>query len=242
MLTQEMKEIIRTSKDIGWVLEPQAKRFFSLAGLKVPRHVLATRVEEAVAFIKAIGYPMVAKVVSPDVIHKSDVNGVEVGIDSEERLRAIFDRFSRIEGFMGALVEEMVSGVELIVGAKNDFHFGPVILLGTGGIWAEIYKDVVLRMAPLKQEDIDSMRRCLKSRHLLEGYRGAKPIHSEELNQLLLTFSELVMDLEKEFESIDLNPVICNSDRCVVADARIMLKNFTISPITTQSHRGEGIF
>lgn len=224
MLTREMKEIILASADNGWVLEPQAKRFFSLLGLVVPKHVSTKRVEEAVLFAEKIGYPVVAKVVSPNVIHKSEKNGVEVGIDSEKQLRKTFDRFSKIEGFVEVLVEEKVAGVELIVGAKNDFQFGPVILLGTGGIWAEIYKDVVLRMAPLKQEDIDSMKRCLKSRPLLEGYRGARPINSEALNRLLLTFSETAMNLEKDFESIDLNPVICDSERCVIADARIMLK------------------
>jgi len=224
MLTSEMKEIILASEKTGWVLEPQAKRFFSLAGLDVPRHVSTKRVEEAVLFAEKISYPVVAKVVSPKVIHKSEKHGVEVGIDSGERLRETFNRFSKIEGFVEVLVEEMVAGVELIVGAKNDFQFGPVILLGTGGIWAEIYKDVVLRMAPLVQKDIDSMKRCLKARPLLEGYRGAEPINSEALNRLLMTFSDLVMALEQDFESIDLNPVICDSSRCVIADARIMLK------------------
>jgi acyl-CoA synthetase (NDP forming) len=224
MLTREMRDIILTSKETGWVLEPEAKRFFSLAGLEVPQYFWTGQIEEAVRFAKRIGYPLVAKVVSPKVIHKSERNGVEVGIGNERQLKETFDRFSKIEGFAGVLVEEMVSGAELIVGAKNDFQFGPVILLGTGGIWAEIYKDVVLRMAPLMQKDIDSMRRCLKGRPLLEGYRGAEPVDSEALNRLFMTFSGLVMDLENDFESIDLNPVICYSNRCVIADARIMLK------------------
>jgi hypothetical protein len=88
----------------------------------------------------------------------------------------------------------------------------------------EIYRDVVLRMAPLSQRDIDSMVSCLKGRALLEGYRGSSPVNLEELNKLLTTFSELVMDLEPQMESIDLNPVICSSERCIVSDARIMLK------------------
>lgn len=224
MLTREMREILLTSKETGWVLEPQAKRFFSLAGLEVPRYFLAGQIEEAVRFAKSIGYPVVAKVVSPKVIHKSEKNGVEVGIGNERQLKETFDRLSKIEGAAGVLIEEMVSGVELIIGAKNDFQFGPVILLGLGGTWAEIYKDVVLRMAPLMQKDIDSMKRCLRARPLLEGYRGAEPVDSERLNKLLLTLSDLVMSLEQDFESIDLNPVICNSSRCVIADARIMLK------------------
>ena len=124
------------------------------------------------------------------------------------------------------LVEEMVSGVELIVGAKHDYQFGPVVLFGIGGVWVEIYRDVVLRMAPLSQRDIDSMVKCLKARPLLEGYRGTHPVHLEKLNKLLVTFSDLVLDLESEIESIDLNPVICSSERCVVSDARIILQNW----------------
>jgi succinyl-CoA synthetase beta subunit len=224
MLTKEMKEILSRSKEVGWVLEPEAKRLFSLAGLDVPGFVWARKVEEALRFVEKIGYPVVGKIVSPKVIHKSERNGVEVGIDSEEKLKETFRRFSQVEGFSGMLVEEMLSGVELIVGAKFDFQFGPVILFGIGGVWVEIYRDVILRMAPLSQRDMDSMVRCLKGRRLLEGYRGAEPVNLEELNRLLKTFSDLIMDLGRDMESIDLNPVICSSNRCVVADARIMLK------------------
>lgn len=224
MLTEEMKEILSSAKGTGWILEPQAKRLLSLAGLEVPQYFFSATVAEAIRFAKKIGYPLVGKVVSPKVIHKSEKNGVELGIDSDRKLRETFHRFSKIEGFVGMLVEERVSGVELIVGAKNDYQFGPVVLFGIGGVWVEIYRDVVLKMAPLSQRDIDSMVRCLKARPLLEGYRGSSPINLEELNKLLITFSELVMDLEPQMESIDLNPVICSSERCIVSDARIILK------------------
>jgi acyl-CoA synthetase (NDP forming) len=225
MLTQEMKDILSASKEAGWVLEPETKRLLSSAGLEVPRFFFTSKIEEAIRFAKEIGYPVVGKVVSPKVIHKSEKNGVEVGIDSERKLRETFHRFSKIEGFAGMLVEETASGIELIVGAKNDYQFGPVILFGIGGIWVDIYRDVILRMAPLSQRDIDSMMRCLKARPLLEGYRGSTPVNVKELNKLLMTFSNLVMDLEGYMESIDLNPVICSSERCIVADARIMIKD-----------------
>jgi len=224
MLTQEMKNIILSSKVKGWVLEPQAKRLLSFAGLDVPRFFLARGVDEAIRFAKEIGYPIVGKVVSPKVIHKSDINGVEVGIDSEKKVRDAFHRFSKIEGFEGVLVEEMLSGLELIIGAKDDYQFGPVVLFGIGGVWVEIYRDIILRMAPLDQRDIDSMMRCIKARPLLEGYRGSNPLNFKELNKLLLTFSDLVMDLESDIESIDLNPVFCSSSKCIVADVRILLK------------------
>jgi acyl-CoA synthetase (NDP forming) len=224
MLTREMEEILSASKTAGWVLEPQAKHLFSLAGIDVPRYVWARRIKDATPFAEEIGYPVVAKIVSPEVVHKSEHNGVVVGIKDGRELKETFKRFSRLEGFSGVLVEEMLSGIELILGAKVDLQFGPVLLFGIGGIWVEIYRDVILRMAPLQEKDVDPMVRCLKGRRILEGYRGASPVNFQELKRLLITFSNLVMDLEKYMESIDLNPVICTSTRCVVADVRIMLK------------------
>jgi succinyl-CoA synthetase beta subunit len=224
MLTREVWDILSSSKATGWVLEPEAKRLFSFLGLDVPRFVWAKRVEEAIRFAEEIGYPVVGKVVSPKLVHKSDKNGVEVGIGSDKKLKEVFGRFSEFDGFAGMLVEEMVSGIELIVGAKVDDQFGPVVLLGIGGTGVEIYKDVALRMAPLAPMDVESMIRCLKAHSLLEGYRGSKPVNLEELKRLLKTFSDFAMDLENSFESIDLNPVICSPTRCVVADARIMLR------------------
>jgi len=223
MLTTEVRDIISASKERGWVLEPEAKRLCSLTGLTVPRFTWATGVDEAVQFAGKIGYPVVAKVISPQVLHKSDVGGVVVDIDSDEKLREAFHRFSHITGFAGMLVEEMVSGIELIAGAKIDYQFGPVILLGVGGTGVEIYRDVTMRMAPLKPEDATSMVRALKAHQLLEGYRGSEPISMSELTRTMVAFSDLVMDLEELIESIDLNPIMCSSNKCVVADARIML-------------------
>jgi len=224
MLTEEIKDILLASQELGWVLEPEAKRLLSLAGLDVPRFILAREPGEAVRFTREIGYPVVAKVVSPRVVHKSDVGGVVVHIDSYVKLTATFRRFSRIEGFTGVLVEEMLSGIELIVGAKVDYQFGPVILLGMGGIGVEIYRDTTLRMAPLKRKDVASMLKGLKAHQLLKGYRGSKAVNLAKLKGMVAAFSDLVMELEGYIESIDLNPVLCSSRRCVVADARIMLK------------------
>lgn len=224
MLMREVRDILSSSKATGWVLEPDAKRLFSFLGLDVPRFIWAKKVEEAIRFAEEIGYPVVGKIVSPKLVHKSEKNGVEIGIGNAEKLKEAFRRFSQIDGFAGMLVEEMISGIELIVGAKVDDQFGPVVLLGIGGTGVEIYKDVTLRMAPLALKDIESMIRCLKAHSLLEGYRGSKPVKVEELYRLLKTFSDFVMDLESLFESIDLNPVICSPTRCVVADARIMLR------------------
>jgi succinyl-CoA synthetase beta subunit len=223
MLEKGIEEILSASMQNGWVMEPEAKRLLSLAGLGVPRFTWATGIEEAVRFSMEIGFPVVAKVVSPKVIHKSDLGGVVSGINSDEKLREIFSRFSRLDGFAGVLVEEMLFGVELIVGAKMDYQFGPVILLGIGGIGVEIYGDTTLRMAPLSEADVVSAFRGLRAHCLLEGYRGSDPINLDRLTEMLLLFSSLVMEFQDRFESIDLNPVICSHDKCVVADARIML-------------------
>lgn len=224
MLNKEIQDILAASKETGWVLEPDAKRILSLRGVPVPRFACATGLEEAVQRSREIGFPVVAKVVSPEVLHKSDVQGVVVGIDDDARLIETFRRFSGMSGFRGMLVEEMLSGIELIVGAKIDYQFGPVILLGIGGTGVEIYRDTTIRMAPLHPRDTESMVKSLKARKLLEGYRGSKPVNLKELSRMLMAFSKLVMEIQDVIESVDLNPVFCTIERCVVADARIILK------------------
>jgi succinyl-CoA synthetase beta subunit len=223
MLKEEILDIIEGARDTGWVLEPDAKRMLSIAGIDVPRFAWARSADEAVAFAREVGYPVVAKVVSPRALHKTDVGGVVVGVPNEEKLRDAFKTLSRIDGFAGVSVDEMLSGVELIVGAKSDAQFGPVILLGVGGVSVELYKDTAIRMAPLAEQDVGSMLRCLKAHALLEGFRGSDPVNVELLTKLLMSFSDLVMGIAGEVESIDLNPVMCSSRRCTVADARIML-------------------
>jgi len=225
MLSKEMLDILDAAKDAGWVVEPKAKKLLSLAGLNVPRFAWATRPDEALQFAHTIGYPVAVKVVSPEILHKSDVEGVIVGIDADEKLSTAFQRFSTLRGFAGMVVEEMVSGVELIVGAKVDYQFGPIVLVGIGGTGVEIYKDTCLRMAPIEQREAEAMIKSLKAHQLLEGYRGSEPIHVSSLTRMLADFSELLMRLEDHIESIDLNPVMCSADTCVIADARIMLRS-----------------
>ena len=223
MISKEMVAICTRARQHGWVMEPEAKKLLSLAGLSVPRFVWAGNLDECLAAAREIGYPLVAKVVSPEVLHKSDSGGVVVGLRDDKALRQVYERFCQVSGFAGVLLEEMVAGVELIVGAKVDYQFGMVILLGMGGTGVEIYKDAVMKMAPLADQDIAAMVNGLKARRLLEGYRGAAPVNLEELAGLLHGFSALAMELEASIESIDLNPVFCNAEHCVIGDARIML-------------------
>ena len=225
MLNNEMVKIIENFKRTGWIPEPEAKRLFAMACLDVPKYIWAHDPDEFIRFAGRCGYPVVAKVVSSRVIHKSDVGGVIVGIDSDEGLESAFQTLKMLDGFDGMLVEEMVRGRELIVGAKIDYQFGPVILLGIGGTGVEIYQDVTMRMAPINRNDVVSMIDSLKGRNILRGYRGSEPVNIEALTDLLIRFSALVIDLESHIQSIDLNPVLCSRDRCIIADARIILND-----------------
>jgi acyl-CoA synthetase (NDP forming) len=224
MLKKEIGKTLEAARPNGWVLEPDAKAILDAYGIKIPRFVRAAQWEEALPFVRDHGFPLVAKVISPRILHKSDVGGVVPGIESDEELHETFQRFSKMEAFQGVLVEEMAVGRELMIGAKVDDQFGPIILFGMGGTAVEIYKDTVLRMAPLQEKDIPSMIRNLKAHPLLEGYRGSEPVNKGVLTKTLLAFSNLVMDIHDSIESIDLNPVLCSSKQCVVADARIVLR------------------
>jgi acetate---CoA ligase (ADP-forming) subunit beta len=223
MLSLETADILAAARKHGWVLEPEALRLLGAAGVPGPRFAWAKSKTDALAAAADIGYPVAAKVVSPQVMHKSDVQGVQPGVPDAESLGKIYDRFSRLPGFEGVVVAEMLSGRELIVGAKIDFQFGPVILLGIGGTAVEIYKDTVTRMAPLKPRDVESMLTCLRGSRLLTGHRGFAAVNVPKLTAMMLAFSGLVMELGDRIDSIDLNPVFCSPERCTVADARIIL-------------------
>jgi succinyl-CoA synthetase beta subunit len=223
MLKKVIHEILDRSEPHGWVLEPEAKRILSLSGIDVPDSCWARSAEEAVQFADASGYPVVAKIVSPDVIHKSEAGGVAVGLESPRQVRSAFQRFARRKGFNGMLVEEMIGGLELIVGGKIDEQFGPVVLLGMGGTGVEIYRDTALRMAPIKEKDVVSMVNCLTAGSLLHGFRGEAAVDMQSLIELMLSFSSLLMKMAGRIESADLNPVMCTSSACKVADARIIL-------------------
>lgn len=223
MLAAESLNIIAAARADGWVLEPEALRLLAAAGVPVPRFAWAKTPAEAAAAAGRIGYPVVAKVVSVQIVHKSEVRGVAPGIADADQLAGVCERFGRLPGFAGILVAEMLAGHEIIIGAKLDYQFGPVILLGIGGTAVEVYKDTVTRMAPLTARDVPAMLGCLRGSRLLTGHRGSEAVNVVKLTELVLAFSALAMDLGERIDSIDLNPVFCSSERCVVADARILL-------------------
>ena len=225
MLEQESKAIIEKSKESGWVLEPDAKALMKLKGLDIPDFILTNTFESADKFLNKSDCPVVVKAVSKKILHKTEHQAVVTGIVSSEQLKKEITRLKKLDGCENILVEQMVKGVEVIVGAKNDFQFGPVIIFGIGGTSVEIYNDTAIRMAPLKPEDVVSMVDSLKAKEIISGYRGQAGVNMEVLTHLIVNFSYLMMELEKDIESVDLNPVICTRDQCIIADARIILQS-----------------
>jgi succinyl-CoA synthetase beta subunit len=224
VLNAASKAIIDNSQAQGWVLEPDAKRLLAESGVTVPEFAWCHSEEEALKAAESIGYPLVAKVVSVAIVHKTDVDGVAVGVAGPRELAQHYQRFSRMPDFNGILIDEMVSGLELIIGGKIDFQFGPVVLMGIGGTAVEIYQDAAIRMAPLAADDVESMIADLRGNRLLTGYRGQAPISITHLTRVMLRMSDLLLALEDRIESLDLNPVFCSDQHCIAADARIILK------------------
>jgi succinyl-CoA synthetase beta subunit len=224
VLSKNSKEIIENSKSSGWVLEPDAKALMKLQGLDIPDFVLTNSYESADQFLKRSDSPVVAKAVSKKILHKTEHQAVVTGILSSDHLKNEMERLQKLPGCENILVEQMVQGIEVIIGAKNDFQFGPVIVFGIGGTSVEIYNDTAVRMAPLKPDDVSSMVESLKAKKIISGYRGKPGVNMDVLTRLLVNFSLFAMELENDFESVDLNPIICTRDQCVIADARIILK------------------
>ncbi len=223
MLKGNYKEAMAASRDRGWVLEPQAKKIMAQAGLEIPAFVLTRDGAEATAFLGQIQGPVVAKAVSSEILHKTEHRAVVTHIRDSHTLEQEMERLLGLPGCEQVLVEEMVSGMEVMVGSKNDAQFGPVVLLGPGGTAVEIYNDTAIRLAPVTPGDVVSMVDSLKAAPLFHGHRGQAGVNMAALQTCVEAFSHLVMELEPWYESIDLNPVICGPEKCVVADARIML-------------------
>lgn len=185
-------------------------------------YVLAKDEEGAVKAAKKIGYPVVLKIVSSEIEHKTDIGGVKVNIKKEEILRHAFKEIiqnTKGKKIDGVLVQKMArKGVELIVGGKKDPQFGHMIVLGLGGIYVEIFKDISARLCPVTDVDIEEMIAELKSHPLLEGARGRKPINKKMLKELVLNACSFMKN--EDIKEMDLNPVVCDERGCDIVDAR----------------------
>ncbi len=225
---QRIFDDIISSKD-KVITEESAKEILSEYEIRVPRYALVANADEAVNKAKELGYPLVAKIVSPQILHKTDVGGIRVGLKSEAEVRQTFEdlytRLSKQYKVKGVLLERMVTqGIELIVGLQNDSQFGPVIMVGLGGIYTEIFKDVVFRILPITNAEATSMIEDLRGKQILKGFRGAEPIDIEMLSNALVKIGRLGTDMAAYYESIDFNPVIVYPNDYYVVDAKMILR------------------
>ena len=214
------------------LLEYEAKRLFAIHGAPVSGDHLAKTADEAVAAAAKINKAVVLKIVSPDILHKSDAGGVKIKLGSEEEIRNAFNEiienakvFNAGADIKGVLVCPMAAeGVEVIVGTKYDDQFGPVIMYGLGGIMVEILKDVSFRVLPISAADAGKLIEETKSYPILKGARGRPPLDKEDLKKLLLLCSDM-MEAYPQIEEMDLNPVIVHEKGLSIVDARIILKS-----------------
>jgi acyl-CoA synthetase (NDP forming) len=199
---------------------------------------LAPNIEAALRSAEQIGYPLVLKVVSADISHKSDLGGVMLNLKDRHSLeQAIHDMQQRLHtrapdaSISGYLLQKMVSGGrEVILGGKRDRSFGPVILFGLGGIYVEVFKDAALRMAPLTRQDAESMVSELRGSRILDGVRGEAPSDIKAIQDNLLRLSQMMLDLPDILE-IDINPLMCFEHGSMAVDARIVLKGDPDKPV-----------
>ena len=216
----------------GVITEELSKSILGKYGVRVPPYALVTSAAEAQKAAKRIGFPLVMKVVSPQILHKTDVGGVKVGIDNVGDVKRTFNdmygRLSKKKGVTvkGILLEKMVGkGVELIVGIQNDPQFGPVIMAGLGGIMTEVMKDVAFRMLPITASDAKSMLDELRGAALLKGFRGAKPVDTDMVAKTLVNIGKIGVDHADYINSIDFNPVVVYPKSHYVVDAKIILND-----------------
>ncbi len=226
----KIQSIVESSKgDPKVITEESSKEILSEYGIKVPQYALVTNADEAIKRSREIGFPLVAKIVSADILHKTDVGGVKVGLSSEDDVKKTFDdmyyRLKEKYDVKGVLLEKMVpNGVELIIGLQNDSQFGPSIMVGLGGIYTELFKDVSFRVLPITKNDASKMLESLRGKDILKGFRGSKPINMDMLSEAIVNIGTLGVDLAGKYESIDFNPVVVYPESYFVVDAKIILK------------------
>jgi 3-hydroxypropionyl-CoA synthetase (ADP-forming) len=232
MANEEVQKIFNDvfSTNEKVITEELAKKILTEYGVKVPKYALVKSADEAEKKAREVGFPLVAKIVSPQILHKTDVNGVKVGLNSEAAVKETFNdmhgRLSKQYNIKGVLLEKMAApGAELIVGLQNDSQFGPIIMVGIGGIYTEVFKDVAFRVLPITKEDAVSMMEDLKGKQILKGFRGAPPVSMDALANALVSIGNLGTDMAPYYESIDFNPVIFYEKDYVVVDAKILLRD-----------------
>jgi acyl-CoA synthetase (NDP forming) len=207
----------------SWLSPGATEELLKAGGIPTAEARFARSADQAAAAAAAIGFPVVLKAAGESIVHKTEIGGVKLGIDSEQRARAVYADFAARLGttLEGVLVQKMVpAGVEMVVGAINDAAFGPLVMAGTGGIFVELVGDTVFRLCPLTDSDAEEMVEEMKGRVLLRGYRGSAPADERAFREVLLRVSQLAAACP-EIQEMDLNPVLVLGTGAVAVDARI---------------------
>lgn len=216
-----IRRVIDGIKENGYIAPQKVRELLSCAGIPmVPEFVSACK-EELIAEAEKMGYPIVAKVVGP--VHKSDVGGVTLNIRTKEHLAAEFDRMMQIKDANSVMIQKMISGMELFIGAKYEDRFGHIVLCGLGGIFVEALKDVSSGLAPLTMPEAESMIRSLRGYKILQGTRGQKGINQQRYAEIIVRLSTLLRHAT-EIKEMDLNPLLAEGDNVTAVDARILIE------------------
>lgn len=211
--------------------EIESKELLKQAEIPVVETRLAKSKKEAIRISKELGFPVVLKIASPDIVHKSDSGGVRLGVANATQVgKAYSEIMSSIKekypnaAIQGLAIQRMAPpGLEVIVGMSKDVQFGPVLMFGLGGILVEVLKDVSFRIVPITRRDAAEMIREIKGYPLLEGYRGQEPADISALEELMVKVSQFV-EQNPEIKELDLNPIFAYRDRAIAVDARIILE------------------
>ena len=216
-----LHKIILGIQENGYVPPQTVREILSCAGIPLVPELVSTSKDELIAFAQKVGYPVVAKVVGP--VHKSDVGGVALNIRTAEHLALEYDRMMQIEGATAVMVQKMLKGTELFIGAKYEERFGHVILCGLGGIFVEVLKDVSSGLAPLSYGEAFSMIHSLRGYKILKGTRGQKGINEQKYAEIIVRLSTLLR-FATEIKEMDLNPLLADENGVVAVDARILIE------------------
>ena len=216
-----LHKLISSINESGYISPVLVREILSCAGIPLVPELVSTSKEELADFAERVGYPVVAKVVGP--VHKTDVGGVTLNIRSKEVLAAEFDRMMQIQGATAVMVQKMIKGTELFIGAKYEERFGHVVLCGLGGIFVEVLRDVSSGLAPLSYEEAYSMIHSLRAYKILKGTRGKKGINERKYAEIIVRLSTLLR-FATEIKEIDINPLLADDNDVIAVDARILVK------------------
>jgi len=224
--------------------EANSKRFLSNYGIPITKPYMAENVETAIRLANEIGYPVVLKIASHDIIHKTEVGGVATGIDSDQKLRTEYEAMmQRVKiawpeaKILGMTVQKMIENIdyELILGARKDRDFGSVILFGMGGVGAEIFRDFSIKLPPLNQTLARRLMEDTKVYGMIQGYRGKQPADMRQLEEIIVSFSNMIVDFP-EIAEIDVNPLAISGGKAYALDARIVLDRSALDHPPPFSH------